>query len=134
MNGEAGACGMGGGGVFFLIIELVIAVVMLIAMWKVFAKAGEPGWAILIPFYNIYVFLKIADKPGWWLILFFVPVLNIIFGIIALVAFAQNFGKGAGFVVGLIFLPFIFYPILAFSDAQYIGAGDSANQGNMINL
>jgi ABC-type sulfate transport system permease subunit len=125
MNGEAGACGMGGGGVLFLIIELVIALVMLIAMWKVFVKAGKPGWAILIPFYNAYVFLKIAGKPGWWLILLLVPGLNIIFGIIALAAFAQNFGKGAGFIAGLIFLPFIFYPILAFSEAHYIGAGDA---------
>ena len=134
MNGEAGSCGIGGGGVLVMIIQLVIGLVTLIAMWKVYVKAGKPGWAVIIPFYNAYVFLKIAGKPGWWLILLLVPVLNIIFGIIALVAFAQNFGKGAGFVVGLIFLPFIFYPILAFSDARYIGAGDSANQGNMINL
>ena len=134
MNGEAGTYAIGGGGVLISIIQLVIALVTLIAMWKVFVKAGKPGWAVIIPFFNAYVFLKIAGKPGWWLILLLVPVLNIIFGIIALVAFSQNFGKGAGFVVGLIFLPFIFYPILAFSDAQYIGAGDSANQGNMINL
>ena len=134
MNGEAGACGIGGGGVLVMIIQLVIALVTLVAMWNVFAKAGKPGWAVLVPLYNAYVFLKIAGKPGWWLILLLVPVLNIIFGIIALVAFAQKFGKGAGFVVGLIFLPFIFYPILAFSDARYIGAGDSINQGNMINL
>jgi len=133
MNGEAGTCGIGGCGVLVLIIELVIAVVMLIAMWKVFAKAGKPGWAILIPIYNAYVFLKIAGKPGWWLILLFVPLLNIIIQVIATVAFARNFNRGAGFVVGLIFLPFIFYPILAFSDAQYIGAGDSVNQGNIIN-
>ena len=134
MNGEAGTYAIGGGGVLISIIQLVIALVTLIAMWKVFVKAGKPGWAVIIPFFNAYVFLKIAGKPGWWLILLLVPVLNIIFGIIALVAFSQNFGKGAGFVVGLIFLPFIFYPILAFSDAQYIGAGDSANQGNTINL
>ena len=134
MNGEAGTYALGGGGVLISIIQLVIALVTLIAMWKVFVKAGKPGWAVIIPFFNAYVFLKIAGKPGWWLILLLVPVLNIIFGIIALAAFAQNFGKGAGFVVGLIFLPFIFYPILAFSDAQYIAAGDSANQGNTINL
>ena len=134
MNGEAAACGIGGGGVLVMIIQLVIALVLLIAMWKVFAKAGKPGWAAIIPIYNAYVFLKIAGKPGWWLILLFVPVLNIIFGIIALAAFTHNFGKGVGFVVGLIFLPFIFYPILSFSDAQYIGTGDSANPGNMINL
>jgi len=133
MNGEGGACGMGAGGVLIMIIQLVLALVTLVAMWMVYVKAGKPGWAAIIPFYNVYVFLKIAGKPGWWLIWFFIPLLNLIFGIIATLAFAQNFGKGAGFVVGLIFLPFIFYPILAFGDAKYIGAGDSVNQGNVIN-
>ena len=133
MNGEAGACGMGGGGVLIMIIQLVIALVVLVAMWKVYVKAGKPGWAVIIPFYNAYVFLKIAGKPGWWLIWFFIPLLNLIFGIIATVAFAQKFGKGAGFVVGLILLPFIFFPILGFGDAKYIDTGDSVNQGNTIN-
>lgn len=109
-----------GMGIIVLIIEVAIAILMLVAIWKVYTKAGQPGWACLIPFYNAYVFLKIAGKPGWWLILLFVPLLNIIYGIIALAGLAKNFGKGAGFVVGLIFLPFVFYPILAFSDAQYV--------------
>jgi len=99
-------------------------------MWKVFTKAGKPGWAVIIPLYNAYVFLKIAGKPGWWLILLLVPLLNVIVGIVATVAFARNFGKGIGFVLGLIFLPFIFYPILAFGDAQYLGAGASVNPVN----
>lgn len=123
----AGACGGGG---LVLIVELAIALLMLIATWKVFTKAGKPGWAVIIPFYNAYVFLKIAGKPGWWLILLLVPLLNVIFGIIATVAFARNFGKGVGFVLGLIFLPFIFYPILAFGDATYLGAEASANPVN----
>ena len=126
MNGETGACGIGGGGVLVMIIQLVIALVMLIAMWKVYVKAGKPGWAVIIPFYNAYVFLKIAGKPGWWLIWFFIPLANLIVAIIATVAFAQRFGKGAGFVVGLIFLPIIFIPILAFGAAQYVGEGASA--------
>ena len=110
-------------GMLGTLIWLALTILMIVSMWKLFTKAGQPGWACIIPIYNIYVFLKIAGKPGWWLILFFVPVLNFIFGIIALAAFAQNFGKGAGFIVGLIFLPIIFYPILAFSGAKYIGAG-----------
>ncbi len=106
-------------GLFFVGIYLVLIVLAIAGMWKVFVKAGQPGWAILIPIYNFYVFLKIAGKPGWWLLLMLIPLVNIVFGLIATVAFAQRFGKGGGFVVGLIFLPFIFYPILGFGDAQY---------------
>ena len=109
---------------FITIIWLAVAILMIVALWKVFVKAGRPGWAAIIPIYNTYVFLKIAGKPGWWLIWFFIPVLNLIFAIIATLAFAQNFGKGVGFAVGLILLPIVFLPILAFGDAQY--AGESA--------
>ena len=109
-----------------MIIGLAFSILMIVAMWKVFVKAGRPGWAVLIPIYNTYVFLKIAGKPGWWLIWFFIPLLNLFVGIIATVAFAQRFGKGAGFVVGLILLPIIFIPILAFGEAQYVGEGASA--------
>jgi hypothetical protein len=128
MNGEneaaAAAAGLGAlcGGVGFL-IQLAIAVLIIVSMWKIFTKAGQPGWASIIPFYNIYVLLQVAGKPGWWLILMLIPGVNIIFWIIALVGLAQNFGKGVGFILGLIFLPMIFYPILAFSNAQYLGAG-----------
>lgn len=114
--------GTGAGGLLGLMIWLAVAILMIASMWKIFTKAGQPGWASIIPFYNIYVFLTIAGKPGWWLILLLIPGLNVIFGIIALAAFAQNFGKGVGFVVGLIFLPVIFYPILAFGAASYLGA------------
>ena len=122
----SGICAAGGGGVIGMIIWLALAILMIVATWKVFVKAGRPGWAVLIPFYNTYVFLKIAGKPGWWLILFFVPLLNLIIGIIATVAFAQKFGKGGGFTVGLILLPIIFMPILAFGEAQYVSEVASA--------
>ena len=105
------------------IIELsviaAVTVFLVVSMWKVFAKAGEPGWAVLIPIYNAYVYLKIAGKPWWWLLLFFIPLVNLIIMIIAAVAFAKAFGKGVGFAIGMIFLGFIFYPILAFGDATY---------------
>lgn len=114
MEGSAGTTG-----ILFIVVQLAIAVFMIVSMWKVFTKAGRPGWAILIPFYNIYIMLKIADKPGWWIILLFIPIVNIIIGIITLVGFAAKFDKGAGFIAGLIFLPFIFYPILAFGKARY---------------
>ncbi len=101
------------------VVALTLSIFMFVALWTVYVKAGRPGWAILVPFYNLYVFLKIAGKPGWWLILLCLPLLNLIFGILALAGLAQNFGKGAGFVVGLLFLPVIFYPMLAFGSAVY---------------
>ncbi|MDD3375054.1 MAG: DUF5684 domain-containing protein [Candidatus Omnitrophica bacterium] len=88
-------------------------------MWKVYHKAGYPGWAILVPIYNLYVSVKIAGYSGWLLLLFFVPFVNIVVNIIISVGLAKRFDRGAGFGLGLAFLPFIFYPILAFSSASY---------------
>ena len=102
-----------------LLIQLAITIFIIVAMWKVFTKAGKPGWAILIPFYNLYILLKVAGKPGWWLILLFIPIVNIVISIIAAIGIANNFGKGVGFAIGLLLLPFIFYPILAFGSAEY---------------
>ena len=102
-----------------MLIPLAIVALMIIAMWKVFIKAGQPGWGILIPIYNVYLLCKIAGKPGWLVILLLIPLVNIIVGIMILIDVATNFGKGAGFGIGLFFLPFIFYPILAFGDATY---------------
>jgi len=107
------------GGVF-LIVWIVCAVLIVAALWKVFTKAGKPGWACLIPIYNIIVLLEIAGKPVWWIILFLIPLVNLVVGILVSISIAQNFGKGTGFALGLVFLPFIFYLILGFGDAQYM--------------
>ncbi len=98
------------------------------ASGKIFTKAGQPGWAAIIPIYNLYIWLKIAGRPTWWLVLFVIPVANIIAGIILLMDIARSFGKGGAFVVGMILLSFIFFPILGFGDARYLGpsAGGSA--------
>jgi hypothetical protein len=88
----------------------------------VFSKAGKPGWAAIIPIYNVIVMLEIAGKPIWWIVLFLIPVVSIIMSIIVAIGIANNFGKGAGFGLGLAFLAPIFYPILAFGSAQYAGA------------
>jgi Family of unknown function (DUF5684) len=101
------------------VLLAVVAVVEIAAFWRIFTKAGEPGWASIVPLYNIWVLLRIAGKPGWWLILVFVPLVNIVIGIIETVELAKAFGKSGGFAVGLIFLPVIFYPVLAWGDAQY---------------
>ena len=111
-----------GGAVGILIIVYVAVIVFfVIAGWRLFTKAGQPGWAILIPIYNTYIGLKIVGRPGWWLLLFLIPVVNVIIAIIVALDTAKSFGKEAGFGIGLILLPIVFYPILAFGDAQYVG-------------
>lgn len=104
---------------FLGLIYLGISVVVLAALWKVFTKANQPGWGAIVPIYNVILLLKIATKPVWWLILLLIPLVNIVFAIIVFVALAKNFGKGTGFGIGLIFLPFIFVPMLAWGDARY---------------
>jgi Family of unknown function (DUF5684) len=118
----AGASGDQGPGVVTYIVGILIAVVMIAAIWKVFTKAGKPGWAALIPIYNIIVLLGIAGKPAWWIILLFIPIVNFIIAILMYVALAEKFGKGGGFAMGLVFLGVIFFPILGFGSAQYQGA------------
>ena len=110
-----------------LIIEFLIALLVIAAMWKVFTKAGRPGWAAIIPIYNMYVWCKIVGRPGWWVILMLIPLVNIIIGIIVCIDLAKSFGKGAGFGIGIALLGIIFLPILGFGSAQY--QGPSASQG-----
>ena len=107
------------GGILLLIVAIAISLFVIISMWKVFVKAGQPGWGVLIPIYNVYLMLQIAGRPGWWLILFLIPFVNFIVGIIVDIDIAKNFGKDAAFGLGLFFLGFIFYPILAFGSATY---------------
>jgi hypothetical protein len=119
---EYGGGGGGAAAIVVMLVELVIAVLLIAAMWKVFTKAGEPGWAAIVPIYNILVMLKIAGKPAWWIVLMLIPFVNFIVGIIVAIALAERFGKSAGFGIGLALLPIIFYPMLGFGSAQYQGA------------
>lgn len=114
--------GGGGGGSVFLIVMLLIWLVVLAAMWKIFTKAGQPGWAALIPIYNAYVLLQIIGRPAWWLVLFLIPFVNFIISLIVAIDLAKAFGKGTGFGLGMAFFPIIFYPLLGFGSAQYQGA------------
>jgi len=103
------------------VFGFVVFLIMIAAGWRVFQKAGKPGWAVIIPFYNVIVLLEIVGKPWWWLLLMiFVPLGNLIWGIWAMNLLSKCFGKNEGFTVGLIFLPFIFYPILGFGNAEYL--------------
>jgi hypothetical protein len=108
------------GGVFLLCM-FAVAILMIAAMWKVFEKAGKPGWAAIIPIYNIIVMLEIVGRPLWWIFLFLIPLVNIGFGILLYIELARSFGQGVGFALGLMFLGFVFFPILGFGSAQYLG-------------
>lgn len=109
------------GALIGLVFQLALTVALIAAMWKLFAKAGLPGWGSLIPIYNTYLLLKLVGRPGWWLLLLFVPFVNLVVAIIALLDLAKAFGKSTAFGVGLIFLAPIFIMILGFGDARYVG-------------
>jgi hypothetical protein len=106
---------------FLLIPALIIWLISVIGMWKIYEKAGKPGWAAIVPIYNIIVLLEIIGKPVWWLLLFLVPCVNIIFAVWMINLLSKSFGQSEGFTLGLIFLPFIFYPLLGFGNFRYVG-------------
>lgn len=119
----------GGGGMVALVgtlIYFLLIIVIIAGIWKTFTKAGQPGWACIIPIYNVIVLLQVAGKPVWWIILFLIPLVNIIVAILVYMDIAKNFGKGAGFGLGLVFLPFICFPILGFGDAKYTAPAPAA--------
>ena len=113
-------------GIVGMLIGLAFIVLMIASIWKVFTKAGQPGWAAIIPIYNVIVLLKIIGKPWCWILGFLIPLVNFIVMILMAVGLAKVFGKGIGFAVGLILLGFIFYPILAFGDATYTAPPEPA--------
>lgn len=97
-----------------------LIVFFIITTWKIFEKANKPGWASIIPIYGAIVKLEIIQKPTWWIFMLFIPFVNIYYIIVMTNELAKSFGKETGFTIGLVFLPFIFLPILAFGDAKYI--------------
>jgi hypothetical protein len=118
-----------------LIFALAIAVFFIACKWKLYEKAGKPGWAAIVPIYDTLVMLEIIRKPWWWLILMMIPLVNIVFVIWALNLFVKAYGKSEGFTIGVLFLPYIFLPILAFDKkAQYIyGPSNEINEiGNPV--
>lgn len=103
------------------IISLVLCVFVLVCMWIIFRKAGKPGWAAIVPFYNLYVLFDITWGSGMRFLLMLIPLYNIILGIQTQIRLAKAFGKGGGFAAGLIFLPYVFMPLLAFGKGTYQG-------------
>lgn len=111
--------------IILIVLVLALVVFLIITRWKIYTKAGKPGWACIIPIYNIIVMLEIVGKPWWWIFMFLLPIVNIVFAIWMINLLSKSFGQSEGFTVGLILLPVIFYPILAFGSYTYQGpAGD----------
>jgi uncharacterized membrane protein YhaH (DUF805 family) len=115
---SAGIAGVAG---LFILVVLAIIVFYIAALWRVFSKAGAPGWGALVPIYNIYLWCKIAGRPGWWILLFIIPVVNVIVHLIVSLDVAKSFAKSGAFGVAIFFLGFIFVPVLGFGSARYIG-------------
>ena len=122
-NGQSVPCsGFGfflGFGIVFALFAVALVVLMVVSMWKVFEKAGQKGWKSIIPIYNYIIMLRIIKKPEWLVFFIFVPVASLILAFIVFYNMAKAFGKGTGFALGLVLLPFIFFPVLAFSQAKY---------------
>lgn len=110
-----------------MLIFLAIAAVFIVGAWKVFVKAGQPGWACIIPFYNIYILTQIAGRPAWWLLLFFIPIVNLVPAILISIDIAKAFGQSAAFGVILLFLlGGIGYLVLGFGNYRYQGPAGMA--------
>ncbi len=105
-----------------MFVYFAVLIVCIASLWAVFSKAGKPGWAALVPIYNLIVLLEIVGRPLWWFVLLLIPFVNFVVLIILTVDLAKSFGKGIGYAMGLLFLSFIFYPMLGFGDAKYQGA------------
>ena len=115
------------GMIFGSLIGLAIAVVMIASMWKIYVKAGQPGWACLVPVYNQYILVdKILQKPIWWLVLMLLPCTMGIWAWVVYIELAKRFGKGPGFGIGMVLLPIVFFPMLGFGKAQYDGSPAAA--------
>jgi len=121
-------------GISFFLFMFAVMAFFIACQWKIFTKAGEPGWASIVPIYGFLVYLKIIGKPWWWLLLLLIPIVNFVGIFIVAIggthALSKSFGKDVGFTIGLLFLSVVFYPILAFDNSiVYQGPG-----GNPLNL
>lgn len=116
-------------GIVFFLVWLGLIVAFFAGFWKVFTKAGQPGWAAIVPIYNVYIWTKIVGRPWWFTLLVFIPLVNIVISIILCSDLAKSFGRGIGFTLGLIFLVFIFIPVLGFGSDKYIGPAAAGGAG-----
>lgn len=118
---------------FFIIVGLVVGILQLAGMWKVYTKAGEKGWKCIIPIYNLVILFRISGLSPWIIFGYLAAIIPFVGWIVCLGitiyqcnALAKSFGKDVGYTIGLIFLPTIFYMILGFGKAEYIGNGNAS--------
>jgi uncharacterized membrane protein YhaH (DUF805 family) len=124
-----GASVAAGSAIAFLIVFLVMIALIIFyaaAVWRILEKAGVPGWGAIIPIYNIYLWCKVVGRPGWWVVLLFIPVVSVIVTLILSLDLAKAFAKSSGFGVGLWLLSMIFVPILGYGPSTYIGPNPTA--------
>jgi len=127
---SAAAAGIGTGMLFFCLFMVVIVYA---GLWKTFVKAGKPGWAAIVPIYNLIVLIEIVGKPMIWILWLLIPCVNIVFSVWLMNLLSKSFGKSEGFTAGLIILPIVFYPILGFGDAKYLGPSAAEAQNGFNN-
>ena len=108
-------------GATVMIIYCAVLLLIIVSLWKIFTKAGKPGWAAIIPIYNLIVLLGIVGKPAWWFLLMLIPIVNFFIGIYVAHLLSKSFGKDVVMTILLVFVPFIGYPMLAFGSATYGG-------------
>ena len=123
-NGGSSGAGLG----IAIVIYVAVFVLYVAAFWRIFTKAGEAGWKAIIPIYNWYIVLKIVGRPGWWLLLYLIPIVNVVVHIVVLVDLSHSFGLSGWFAVGLLLLGIIFVPILGFGDSRYLGPAAGRGQ------
>ena len=119
-------------GVIFVLMYLAVAILWIAGIWKTYEKAGKPGWAAIVPIYNLVVILEIVRKPLWWILLLLIPIANIVVLIIIYIELAKCFGKGTGFGLGLTFLGFIFFPLLGFGEDRYIYGNEGYQSADIL--
>ncbi|WP_312429060.1 DUF5684 domain-containing protein [Lacrimispora sp.] len=132
---------LAGFGIFIFVFLLVVCILLLVSNWKIFSKAGKPGWASLIPFYNLYIMSDIAfGNLSYFIAVLITGVVSFLGGfldisilsslaglasfviyIIYCVKLSKAFGRSGGFAAGLVLLPLIFFPILGLGSSEYVG-------------
>jgi hypothetical protein len=128
-DGMFGSAAAAGSAVAFLILFLVVIALIIFyvaAFWRILDKAGVPGWGAIIPIYNIYLWCKVVGRPGWWVVLLFIPVVSVIVMLILSLDLAKAFAKTTGFGIGLWILSVIFVPILGYGSSTYVGPNPTA--------
>jgi hypothetical protein len=121
VDATTGSASSGAAGTIFVVIALAITVLYIASYWAIYGKAGQPGWAAIIPIYSTFVLLRVCGRPAWWFILLLIPLVNVVIGLILVFDLAKAFGRGALFGLGLLFLSIIFYPVLGFGGSRFVG-------------